>query len=294
MPLVIPSPTPEPTGLLAWDELIDEVLLMLSGYTEDQETVGRLSADCSQLDQSLSVDDASIFSKGLAEVGEEIIYVQRTDTGASKLAAVVRGFRGSVAQAHEAGELVRDNPRFPRFSVRRALEQTVQSLWPRLFAVTTVELTTDTTGELEVVTDPRAQVLTVEYRDTTADRWVPLRSWGFEAGQLRTDCGSGRLLRVRYATPPAVPAPGELFEVTGLRESARELVVLGACQRLTVGSEVGRGSAVAAEAQALQQTRPAGSGLTVAKYFLALFEEAVQREQMALQQQVRIRSHKRV
>jgi hypothetical protein len=300
MPLIIDGPADPDLG--TWDQLIDEVILHLSGYTEDQESIGSVAAPVSAVDQSITVDDVSVFSRGIVEIGDELVYVQRIDTATSRLAAVVRGYRSSTATSHAVGKLVRDNPRFPRIAVRRALEQSLRATWPRLFAVDALELTT-TQETLYALPEQCSGVLTVDVAASNdTDAWGPLSHWSYVGSApstvsatgkaLKVLCGSGRQLRVVFSQRPVVPEVGEDWDTTGLPDSCRDVIVLGACYRLMTMAEVGRGSAVSAEAQALQQTRPAGSGVSLAKFFLGLYEQRVTEEQLSLQQQVRIRTHK--
>jgi hypothetical protein len=301
MPLIIDGP--QDTDLGTWDQLIDEVLLHLAGYTEDQESYGRLAVACGATDQSLTLDDVSQFSRGLVEIDEELLFVQRKDEANGRLAAVIRGFRGSTAVAHPEGALLRDNPRFPRVAVRRALEATLRAMWPRLFAVDAVEIET-TEGQDYELPAACSQVLTVEVAPYVGSAdWNTLSHWSYNGSapsnvsatgkSIRVRCGGGRVVRVKYARRPVVPEVGDDWDTTGLPDSCRDVVVLGACHRLMSMAEIGRGSQLSAEAQALNQTRPAGSGITIAKYFLALYEQRLTEEQLALHQQVQVRSHKR-
>lgn len=74
-------------------------------------------------------------------VDDELVYV-RSKNAATKQVTVLRGQRGSTAATHADGALVEVNPRFPRFRVRRALQDEIRS-WPdSVFRVAAVNLDT--------------------------------------------------------------------------------------------------------------------------------------------------------
>lgn len=100
------------------NELIDSVQSTLHGYAQDQEQYASLYAPAGATDLTLTVsaETAGEISRGLIEVDDELMLVQKVSQsdGVVTLLPGGRGFRGSVAATHSAGALVVNNPKFPR------------------------------------------------------------------------------------------------------------------------------------------------------------------------------------
>lgn len=55
----------------------------------------------------------------------------------------MRGLYGTGAATHAQGAVVRNAPRFPRASIKRALNDTLLAVYPDLFAVKTTTITAE-------------------------------------------------------------------------------------------------------------------------------------------------------
>ena len=76
------------------------------------------------------------------ELGQEIILVTAVDTGTQTLTTTDgRGWAGTTAAAHTAGDELRIAPDYPRRSVFDATADALEMLYPDLFVVKTVDLT---------------------------------------------------------------------------------------------------------------------------------------------------------
>lgn len=199
-----------------------------------------------------------------------------------------RGMYGTTAAAHDADELVRNNPKFPRAVISRAINDTIRSVYPDLFAVASTTMTADLsvgTYELPSTTEDVLDVFWQDIGDTGI--WHPVKRYRFNpfANTTEYDTGKsidiisgvahGQTIQVVYRkVPSALSSLSDDFAtVSGLEDSAKECIVYGACARLVGYLEPARLSSDAAEARFMEQ-EPAGKALTAARYFYQMHLQA--------------------
>ena len=80
-------------------QLIDSTILYLSGFTSQQDRATYLAENLDADDLTFSVADASAITRGIAEIGDEIIQVDVVDrtNNTITLPPYGRGFRGTEA-----------------------------------------------------------------------------------------------------------------------------------------------------------------------------------------------------
>lgn len=242
---------------------------------------------------------------GLIEVDEELMFVTSVDP-ATNTATVIRGMYGSTAQTHALGAVVRDSPRVPRWAVMRALNATITSSYPDLFAVSTTTFVAGTwTLGYELPADCD-EVFDVFWQDeqTTTGYWHRLSKWRV---QMKANTGAfasgksidilesvlpGQTIQVVYRKVPAAltALTDDFAGVTGLQDSAREAIVYGACAKLTGYVEPARLSDDSAEAKFIDSQQP-GSALAAGRYFYGLYMNARQEEATRLLNRYANRSH---
>jgi hypothetical protein len=90
----------------------------------------------------------------------------------------------------------------------------------------------------------------------------------------------GRTVQITYAKAPSVlSGTADVFEtVSGLPSSAIDIITYGAIARLIVGSDAARVPAQSVEADMLDQMKPIGSGSSVARFYLGLYQQRLQQE----------------
>ncbi len=122
--------------MATFEELVEECLLNLEGFSADQGIYGTLTNSITSTDTTFLVDgaivtaDQSGFSTGLIEIDEELVNTRYINTTTGQFSQVLRGFRSSEAVAHDAGTIVRNNPKFPRVALKRAINDTIKQLHP--------------------------------------------------------------------------------------------------------------------------------------------------------------------
>lgn len=282
--------------------LIDEVLLKLSGYTQRQDIATHLTEDLAADALVLHVQDGSVLSRGLVEIGDELIWIARFDrvNNQATIAPYGRGYMGTTAAAHSSGDRVTVTPAFPRHMVYEAVNDAVDALYPDLFAIgsttfpfvavrTTYAMPSDTVDAQQVTWQtigPSLEWLPVrKYRvDTMADT----ATWATgKTISLYDSVVPGRAIRVTYTKPATrmTALTDEFATVTGLSASAKEVVVLGAAYRMASFMDAGRLPAQTAEADAMNATNPIGTGGQVARLLFQMYSQRLQAEVRRQQEQ---------
>jgi hypothetical protein len=103
----------------------------------------------------------------------------------------------------------------------------------------------------------------------------------------------GRNVQVWYSSiPNTLTNPNDNFtDVTGLPESCRDVVTLGASYRLLSYVDTGRINLTSAEADLADAKLPSTAGASSSKYVFALFQQRLQEESIKMQNRYPVRVH---
>lgn len=296
--------------------MIDEVLINLSGYTFQQDRATHLvtavttttSTSASPLILSLGSTDS--VGKGILEIDEELLWVDSFDRVANTatVSPYGRGYLGTTAATHTADSKVTISPTFPRFSIKRAINDTVRALGSAIFAVKSTSFTFNAAQSTYAFNNLNIKnILTVSWEDIGPSKeWRPIRRWDFDSSADSTAFGagaqtitlgeapiSGRTVRVVYATDPtAFTSNSEVYTTqTGLPESTRDVVILGAAYRLLTFLDPARASQVSPQADETDAKRPYGASQSATKQLYALYTQRLNEETQAQQQNYSLRVH---
>jgi hypothetical protein len=149
-------------------------------------------------------------------------------------------------------------------------------------------------------------ILAIAYQALGSSKeWIPIRSYRFDGNANSTAftsgqtvsiydyIPSGRSVQVVYATDP-VPFTSntENFATqTGLPESCKDLIILGATYRLLSNLDPARASMVSPQADETDSKRPYGSSQSLTKQVYALFNQRLNEEVKSQQEKYPIRVH---
>jgi hypothetical protein len=239
---------------------------------------------------TLVVADASTLSRGLIEVGDELMWVDSFDraTSTATLAPYGRGFRSTQKSPHSVGDRVTISPSFPKDIIRKQINNSVSGVFPSLFGVfytTFTFVSSQNTYELPSEAD---EILQVTWQTTgPTQEWLPVRQYAinknayvgtFNTGKtisIYDGIVPGRTVHVVYSRQPEeMLLSGDDFEdVTKLPSYAKESVVLGAAYRMASFMDVGRLPSQAAEVDQIDQQSPVGSGGTVTRALFQLYQQ---------------------
>ena len=280
-----------------YSSLVDEIVSNLRGYTSAPDQITTLIYPVTAIASVFQVKEIAEVSKGVVEIGSELIYVKRTDatSQAAYTEAAWRGFRGTLAEAHNTGDTVTYSPLFPRSVVEREINNVIQSIYPLVFGVKSYEFTpTGVTPQYDIPVGANRVMDVNQYLDAYV-AWERIRSW-----DVRHNVGApsvtgiqldlfgraltGRRIRVLYASGPTpLVNPTDVFTtVTGLPESARDIIVFGVQWRLAQNLDLARLGVATVEADELGQTRTVGSAMQVSSTFYKLYQAALERERARL------------
>ena len=288
--------------MATFGDLIEETLLNLEGYSGEQGVFGVLETDIAINDTTFTVNgpifgDGSGFSTGLVEIGEEIVNVLNFDRSTGIATGVLRGWRGSTRTAHVAGELLRNDPKYPRLSVRKALNDTITTLLPKFGAIKSYEFQAlGAQVRYDLPADCRG-VLEVSFSVPGASKiWEPSYRFKFDnIGGSDSSTGKSlsiwdflpsRLVRVVYwADPsPLVNLTDDFASTTGLVDWINPTVIYGACYRLSSFADAGNVADNSLAQKLINQTQASSFGnQTISKYFNQLFQQGIADAELRLQ-----------
>lgn len=294
-----------------FDQLVDEVKSNLQGYTlrQDRITYVNNTNGLTTTSSAITVGSASNLAKGIIEIDDELIWIDNFDKANNNLNVAPgfgRGYLGTTASPHSQYAQVTLAPTFPRVTIKKALNDTVRSLYPKLFAVGSTTFTFNAAQVTYPLPDDCREVLYMSWQTTGSSKeWLPIRKWRFDplantptfntqkTINLYENIQPGRTVKVWYTmVPDTMDANTDDFvDVTGLPESCQDVIVYGACYRLLSFLDAGRINLSSAEADLNDTKIPASAGSAVSRYVFALFQQRLQEEALKLSDQFPIRIH---
>lgn len=297
-------------------DMMNEVRVNLAGYTFQQDRSTYLKAPVTTLTSSsaspliLSLGSTDSVGKGIVEIDEELMWVDSFDrlANTATVAPYGRGYLGTTASFHNADTQVTISPTFPKHSIKRAINDTIRSLGASIFAVKSTSFTFNPAQSTYAFNGLNIKnILTVSWQDIGPSKeWVPLRRWDFDSTADATAFGAnaqtitlgespmpGRTVRVVYATDPVAFSDNSQDYVTqtGLPESTRDVVVLGAAYRLLSFLDPARAAQTSPQADETDAKRPYGASQTATKQLYALYSQRLNEETKAQQQNYPPRVH---
>ena len=373
-------------------DMINEVSMNLSGYTLTQdrstyiETAVTATASSSASPTILELGSTENVGKGIVEINEELMWVDNYDRvgNTATIAPYGRGYLGTTIAAHAVDDKVTISPTFPRFTIKRAINDTITALGSSIFAAATTTITSNSAvaafrlpaagASLEI-----KNILSIAYEAIGASKeWVPIRSWRFDANANSTAftsgqtvsiydvVPSGRTVQIVYAKDPepftdsfivnnkaltsnvatlttsvahdfavgdivgvsgvdsvfdgeftivaipttttftyaktasnvtsaAVSPTGKVgitfANKTGLPESCKDLVIIGATYRLLTNLDPARAAMVSPQADETDNKRPYGSSQSLTRQIFALYSQRLAEEVKNQQTNYPIRVH---
>ncbi len=294
------------------NNMIDEVLINLAGYTFQQDRATHLTSAVTTVTSTsaspliLNLGSTDSVGKGILEIDEELLWVDSFDRVANTatVSPYGRGYLGTTAATHAADAKVTISPTFPRHSVKRAINDTIRSLGANIFAVKTTTFTFTAAVSTYAFANLNVKnILSLTWQDIGPTKeWIPIRRWDFDAvanpqafGYTSTDqvqtvtLGeapiSGRTVKVIYATDPsAFTANTDVYTaVTGLPQSTRDVVILGAAYRLLSFLDPARAAQVSPQADETDSKRPYGASQSATKQLYALYTQRLNDETQSQQ-----------
>jgi len=300
--------------------MIDEVSINLSGYTLQQDRATHITAAVAATTSTilnpitLSLASTDSVGKGIVEIDEELFWVDNYDRvgNTATIAPYGRAYLGTTLAAHTEGTKVTIAPTFPRFVIKRAINDTISAIGSSIFAAKTTTITSNSAVSAFRLPSGTAttlsirNILSIAYQALGASKeWIPIRNYRFDGSANTTAftsgqtvsiydyIPSGRTVQIAYATDPtSFSTNADIFtDTTGLPESCKDLVILGATYRLLSNLDPARASMVSPQADETDSKRPYGSSQSLTKQVYALFNQRLNEEIKKQQDKYPIRVH---
>lgn len=302
-------------------DMVDEVLINLAGYTFQQDRATHLISDVANVASTiaapvnLSLASVGDIGKGIVEINEELMWIDGYDRVASQatVSPFGRGYLGTTRAAHTAGTKVSISPTFPRFVVKRAINDTIRAIGSSIFAVKSTEFTFNAAISAYAFANLNiSNILSISWQSIGPSKeWIPVRRWSWESSAnpesfdyvtgtdvvqtvtIGDPITPGRTVRVVYATDPvAFTANTENYATqSGLPESTRDLVILGASYRMLTYLDPARAAQTSPQADETDGKRPYGASQTATKQLYALYTQRLNEETARQQSNYPIRVH---
>lgn len=290
--------------------IVDRVRQEVAGFSQNQQQFTYLTQNILSTDLSFTVHDTSQVSRGMIEVGgSELMNVDSKNSTTVTISPFGRGINGSTAAAFSSGTKVENNPIWPYVRIVEAINDTIRGVYPGIFAVAQTNF-----PKISVVYEyslPAAaeEILSVQNQLIGPSHvWPFARNWRFvgqadmttgelgatgKALYLGDDVVPGRQILVTYRKEPSelVNPTDDFATVTGLPGTCQDVIVWGACQKLSPQLEGPRLTMAAVEASERAQYVQPGSASRVSQYFGTLYQQRYEQEAAKLRDRYPMVSH---
>lgn len=295
--------------------LVDRVDTLLHGYSLNTENTTWLTSAASSTALTLSVYDSTVVSRGYIQVDDEIMYVAATSNidNTVTIAPWGRAQRGTVAVDHDVNAKIVVAPVFPRYEIKKAINDTINAMYPQIFGVSQTQFSyvaARTTYQMPASTEYIFQVTWSVIGPSK--EWLPVRAWQFDKmanpGTWSDDGTSlgktlsilnpvvpGRTVNVVYGHRPAVfdmnDDSQELVTVTGLPEYVLDVILYGAAWRMVSFLDPSRLGPLSAEADVLDNQRGPRAGENAARFLYNIYNQRTNEVADQMRRLYPVRSH---
>ena len=291
------------------NEMVDEVRSSLAGYTLRQDRISYLTAAINTTDLALTIGSSANLAKGVIEVDDELIWIDNFSQTSNTLNAAPgfgRGYQGTTASPHAQYAQVTLSPTFPRLMIKKAINDVINSLYPKLWAVASTTFTFNASQTTYPLPDDLESILYMSWQTTGSSlEWLPINRWRADpmaniatfnttnTVNIYENIQPGRTVQVYYTTTPNTldANTDDYADVTGLPDSSVEVVILGACYKLLSYVDSGRINLSSAEADLNDTKIPSTAGVASSRYIYALYQQRLNDEALKLQDKFPIRIH---
>lgn len=292
--------------------LVDRVRQELSGFSQNQQQFTSLSANITNSQTSFTVADATQVSRGTIEVdNQELMLVQSVNinTNTVTLSSFGRGYASTTANSHLAGVKIENSPTWPTVRITEAINDTIRGVYPQLWGVNTKSISKISVVYQYALPAAAEEVLSVQYQLIGPSHvWRMAQNWRFQGqsdtltGELGSggkslfiadDVVPGRQIWVTYRQEPVelVNLTDDFATTTLLPATAQDVIVYGACMKLSPQLEGPRLSISSVEASERAQYVQPGSASKVSQYYGQLYAQRLEQEAFKLRDRYPVSSH---
>jgi len=290
-------------------EMVDEVRSSLAGYTLRQDRITYLNSAITTTDTAIQVGSSSNLAKGIIEIDDELIWIDNFNNTNNTLNAAPgfgRGWQGTAPAPHAQYAQVTLTPTFPRTVIKQAINDTINSFFPKLWAINSTTFTFNASQTTYPLPDDAESIIYASWQTTGSSlEWLPINRWRADPManiatfnttntiNIYENIQPGRTVQVYYTTTAnTLDANTDDFaDVTGLPDSCRDVVTLGASYKLLSYVDSGRINLSSAEADLNDTKIPSSAGVASSRYIFALYNQRLNEEALKLQDKFPIRIH---
>lgn len=273
------------------DALVDDITQTLYGYGLAQPRAAFLVGSHTASTTQIQLDDATGFEQGVAELGNETIFIKSVDYGSNvlTLSGDGRGYYGTTAATHADGSRITMAPTWSRQRIMTAVNEAILGTYPTLFAVTSTSFTWSpaiTTYGLPTLADRILRVTadtigpSQEQVEINRYRFNSVATGSFATGNSITiEKGGfpGKNINVTYLTAPVEITWGQQFSASGLAETAKLAIKYAACSNLLAFMDTSR---LPVDTSQADETDPSKNGVGTA---MKISAQLYQRYQLELE-----------
>ena len=290
-------------------DMIDEVRSSLAGYTLRQDRITYLTTAITTTSTAMVIGSSSNLAKGVIEIDDELIWIDNFDQGSSTLNAAPgfgRGYQNTSPAPHAQYAQITLTPTFPRVMIKKAINDTINSFYPKLWSVASTTFTFNASQTTYPLPDDLESILYMSWQTTGSSlEWLPINRWRADpmanvatfntqnTVNIYENIQPGRTVQVWYTTTPNTldSSTDDYADVTGLPDSSAEVVILGASYKLLSYVDSGRINLSSAEADLNDTKIPSTAGVSSSRYIYALYQQRLNEEALKLQDKYPIRIH---
>ena len=295
-----------------FNQLAERVDTLLHGYAIATEASTWLTTSATTASTTLTLHDVGILGRGYIQIDDEILYVHSIDPANSQITIAPwgRGQRGTTAAIHATNARVTVAPLFPRNEIKRAINDTVNAMYPNVFGVGQTEFTYIANRTTYDLPDSAEQILNITHETIGPSKeWLPVRAYNFDrmanptafgtAGELGKSVSvlspimPGRKVNVAYGKRPTVFTDGdqEFSTWTGLPNYAEDVVIYGAAFRMVSFIDPSRLAPQSASADALDMQQGARTGESTSRFLFNVYQQRLNEVAENQRRQYPTRSH---
>jgi len=291
------------------DSMVQEVRSSLAGYTLRQDRITYLDSAITTTDTAIQVGSADNLAKGIIEIDDELIWIDNFVKASNTLNAAPgfgRGYQNTSPAPHAQYSQVVLTPTFPRTMIKQAINDTINSVYPKLWAIYSTTFTFNASQTTYALPDDAQNVIYMSWQTTGSSReWLPINRWrqdlmantatfnSQKTVNIYENIQPGRTVQVWYAANPSTMDANtdDFADVTGLPDSCRDVITLGAAYRLLSYVDPGRINLTSAEADLADSKVPGAAGANSSRYIYALYNQRLNDESLKLSDKFPIRLH---
>jgi hypothetical protein len=293
------------------NEMVSDIRANLQGYTLRQDRISYVANanGLTTTSTAITIGSASNLAKGTIEIDDELIWIDSFDKATSVLNVVPgfgRGYQGTSPAPHSQYAQITLAPTFPRVSIKKAINDTINSLFPNLWAVSSYTFTFNASQTTYPLPDDLESILYLSWQTTgSSQEWLPINRWRSDGManaavfnttntvSLYENIQPGRTVQVWYTTTPNTldNNTDDFADVTGLPQSCQDVVTLGASYKLLSFLDPGRINLSSAEADNADSKIPSTAGVSSSRYIFALYQQRLNEEALKLKDRFPIRLH---